>query len=540
MIQKLRDLNNIVKQNKTWSQDHKQMFCDIMQEFNSVGLDSLDNVIQEIINFPTSKPVIIIFQKMDLNIQRQFVEKFLEMNDKNLDSYLYISKLCKLYQITIQKGYIEQNNAIFLKILQRVGQKQQKDRQIVNQLKNFFYKNIDNILVTLKGNRDSIPNLDDIYQYMLELCLNKTRSYTLNKLKIYNYFLENGSILERVHKKNILNLVDSMSQDEMKKHATLLLGIQKVLDKESKEIIFKDGECTEKYSQIDENNMENPIDILDGLSKDILLLKSIYSKQLGIQKVLDKESKEIIFKDGECTEKYCQIDENNMENPIDILDKLSKDTLLLKSIYFKQLGIRKVLDKQNKEVVSQEDNRKENQSEIVSQDDENNLENPINLFDKLSEDILLLKSVYLKQYKELEQYKNMFQEKENELKVCQEKAESLKKVVTSKEQQINKLLLNEDDYKSKIEYLNREKINLLEKNESLVNELEKLNLMGEADIKSAEEQLKNKIRFKLSTGYKNFNIIKTREMNESSYKALIKIFERNYSDLKELGINLGE
>ena len=483
MIQKLRDLNNIVKQNKTWSQDHKQMFCDIMQEFNSVGLDSLDNVIQEIINFPTSKPVIIIFQKMDLNIQRQFVEKFLEMNDKNLDSYLYISKLCKLYQITIQKGYIEQNNAIFLKILQRVGQKQQKDRQIVNQLKNFFYKNIDNILVTLKGNRDSIPNLDDIYQYMLELCLNKTRSYTLNKLKIYNYFLENGSILERVHKKNILNLVDSMSQDEMKKHATLLLGIQKVLDKESKEIIFKDGECTEKYSQIDENNMENPIDILD---------------------------------------------------------KLSKDTLLLKSIYFKQLGIRKVLDKQNKEVVSQEDNRKENQSEIVSQDDENNLENPINLFDKLSEDILLLKSVYLKQYKELEQYKNMFQEKENELKVCQEKAESLKKVVTSKEQQINKLLLNEDDYKSKIEYLNREKINLLEKNESLVNELEKLNLMGEADIKSAEEQLKNKIRFKLSTGYKNFNIIKTREMNESSYKALIKIFERNYSDLKELGINLGE
>ena len=73
-----------------------------------------------------------------------------------------------------------------------------------------------------------------------------------------------------------------------------------------------------------------------------------------------------------------------------------------------------------------------------------------------------------------------------------------------------------------------------------MNELEKLNLMGEADIKSAEEQLKNKIRFKLSTGYKNFNIIKTREMNESSYKALIKIFERNYSDLKELGINLGE
>lgn len=426
MNQKLRDLNDIVKQNKSWSQQEKQVFCNIMQEINSMGLDTLDNFIQEIINLPKVEPVIIIFQKMSSDIQLQFVEKFLKVNDKNLDSYSYISKLCKLYQLTIQKGYTEQNNDIFLKILQRVGQKQQKDFQTVNQLTMFFNSNIDNILVGLKGNRDNICNLDDIYQYMLELCLNKKQVLTLNKLKIYNYLLENGNVLEKVHINNVSNLVDSMSQDEMKKYAALLLGIQKVIDKKSKEIVFQEDERTEK------------------------------------------------------------------------------------------------------------------QSHIVSQIDEKNLENPINIFDKLSKDILLLKSIYSKQYEELEQYKKMFQEKENELKVYQEKAESLKKVVTSKEQQINKLLLNEDDYKSKIEYLNREKSNLLEKNESLVNQLEKLNLMGEADIKSAEEQLKNKIRFKLSRGYENFNIIKTREMNESSCKALIKIFERNYSDLKELGINLGE
>ena len=64
MNQKLRDLNDIVKQNKSWSQNDQQVFCDIMQEINSMGLNSLDNFIQEIINLPTVKPVIIIFQKM--------------------------------------------------------------------------------------------------------------------------------------------------------------------------------------------------------------------------------------------------------------------------------------------------------------------------------------------------------------------------------------------------------------------------------------------------------------------------------------------
>lgn len=422
MNQKIRDLNDIVKQNKSWSQNERQVFCNIMQEINNMGLDNLDNFIEEIINLPGVEPVIIIFQKMSSDIQLKFVEKFLKVNDKNLDNYSYISKLCKLYELTKQKGYTEQNNDIFIKILQRIGQKKPKDFQTVNQLTMFFNSNIDNILVGLKGNRDNIFNLDDIYKYMLELCLNKKKVFTLNKLKIYNYLLENGNVLEKVHIENIANMVDSMSQDEIKKYATLLLEIQKVMDKKSKEIVFQEDERTEKQSQIDEKNLKNPINIFDKLSKDILFLKSIYSQQ----------------------------------------------------------------------------------------------------------------------YEELEQYKKMFQEKENELKVYQEKVESLKKVVISKEQQINILLLNEDDYKSKIEYLNREKSNLLEKNESLVNQLEKLNLMGEADIKSAEEQLKNKIRFKLSRGYENFNMIKTREMNESSCKALIKIFERNYADLKELGINLGE
>ena len=156
MNQKLRDLNDIVKQNKSWSQNDQQVFCDIMQEINSMGLNSLDNFIQEIINLPTVKPVIIIFQKMSSDIQLKFVEKFLEVNDKNLDSYSYISKLCKLYELTKQKGYTEQNNDIFIKILQRIGQKKPKDFQTVNQLMMFFNSNIDNILVGLKGNRDNI------------------------------------------------------------------------------------------------------------------------------------------------------------------------------------------------------------------------------------------------------------------------------------------------------------------------------------------------------------------------------------------------
>lgn len=422
MNQKLRDLNDIVKKNRGWSQNEKQVFYEIMEEINDMGLDNLDNFIEEIINLPRVEPVKFIFEKMSSEIQLKFVEKFLEVNDKDLDNYSYISKLCKLYQLTTTKGYLEQNSEIFIKIIQVIGQSQKKDFQTVNQLNKFFNSNIDAILIGLKENKDNISNLDDTYEYMLDLCLNKKQVSTLNKLKIYHYLLENGYVLEENHKNNILNLVNSMSQAEMKNHAALVLEIQKVIDKKSKEIVFQQDEPTEKQSQIDENNLENPINILDKLSKDILLLKSIYSKS----------------------------------------------------------------------------------------------------------------------YEELEQYRKLFQEQENELKIYQEKVESLKKVVTSKEQQINKLLLNEDDYKSKIDYLNREKSNLLEKSESLLNQLEKLNLMGEADIKSAEEQLKNKIGFKLSRGYEKFNIIKTRDVNESNYKILIKIFERHYSDLKELGINLGE